>query len=464
MKNIKWRPHPLGMFLGVCLVDRIAREGGCAPLIRAPAGVAFVLISLQMVNTAASYTACVAALGLIMATAQMLRGVGGGLHVSNQGAAVLAGAFAGALPVLKLTHAPLVFGYLGVLALILFSRKDRWTLACLLAGALAISVPWALMAYLNHAQLLAQFDLREGVGVALSSNPGALLGLFGSGDLFWGATLGSYQAVWSLVFVGLIPGGVTWAQRRSGNETLVAAGLLGGLGLLALGLWTCIVDADNAIRYQAPILCVAAVVTGVTLNAALAAQFRTGWSQRAVTLTAAGALLFISLAFAGDFVARGDRAHAHKFLFSYPLPANIPAHQAATDPSVGSILRAVQGVTEVGSPILALVGVPVLLDFARNPIYALHGTVLGAPWMQLPTDDPAALHKFLRGLGVRYILWQARGVGVMPPGLLAALAHHSSRAITGPAGVLRDLHLQIPRLAELGTVELDNDPFLVIAL
>jgi len=171
-------------------------------------------------------------------------------------------------------------------------------------------------------------------------------------------------------------------------------------------------DTDAALRYSLPVfiavLPYAALVAGSHLGGLRAPVGGTG--RRLVPAGIMGVALALLLgAFWNSLSARVRRASLDGGLVSFP-GASARSYAEHNRRILGRETRdtlwAIQARTQTGLGILLWNSAPFHIDYARNRIYTLTALGLYNPGLNLPiTGGPEDLRQYLRGHGIRYVIW-----------------------------------------------------------
>jgi hypothetical protein len=172
-------------------------------------------------------------------------------------------------------------------------------------------------------------------------------------------------------------------------------------------------DIEGATRYAAPWL-IAGIGAALTLTPAfLPGGIAGGAARKAAWALACGGLAVV-LMFGRSLQQRIGDAALYGMPQSYVQLWSPEARQAAADAMADAFhgklhddVHDAQSKVPAGSPIVAWMVAPFLLDYQRNPIYEVGWYQLVRPWTLIPQT--------------RYVIWQYSGFGVRQPPEYAAL-------------------------------------------
>jgi hypothetical protein len=223
----------------------------------------------------------------------------------------------------------------------------------------------------------------------------------------------------------------TMAERAASRALLAGAAATAiGYVVIVLVVSPRLFGYEASFRYYAPVFIGTVPVILALSNLA--------WNPsdvrsrvRAIGMPAIG-ILVLGL-FASSALARIEQAARSGSILAFTRTAEDPRYLAITRRVMSeenqARMQKLQRLVPAGQPILALVGAPFALDFARNPILDLDWSGLALPWA----------HEDALATPVTYVLWEFRGANTHPidyyqsfaqgPGARHALMGHLALAL-----------------------------------
>ncbi len=387
---------------------------------------AFIVINPQAVNISALYISSALTLGILFASCVLLDQLDSAHRANQRMAAIVLGLLFAALIALKVTYVAYAMAYFAIFFAALWWRSpDRKQVLGLCALTLLTTLmsllPWlALFAdnYLSALQLLLH-PVASRAESGYSMPKGNIAALFSGADLFYGGSFLSYGlmvlfllAVACYVLFVLVSGSM--APTRHRYLPIVAAACLAGvISYLFNGL---LFNPDLAVRYSCPVLLASFPFAVLAMALVLPGTVRPSGvfnlSGMGMLVLAMPALLVVL--FWNNFITRLERAYSLHETISFDLNESYLAYNRYVfSDAARQAMRAIQSRTEPGEKIFAWVSMPMHLDFSRNDIYTLREPALLNPWLDLPySGNPLDTVHYLKGQGVRYILWETSGYGM----------------------------------------------------
>lgn len=414
--------------LGVCVRLRLA-FWFIALVVAVP-----VVINPQYVNISASYTASALILLLFLGTWISIRD-------ANASTALPHPAFLGlvysALIVLKTSFVPVALVHFMVL-LVLFicilrpwKRIFSWT-AKVTASTFIFALPWILLYSSQLLTLLSNMgrhNILRAPGTEYYRFPKPTTNLFSLDPLFWG--FGDTFAHYTLttIFVGccclalLMYKFLNKQTDKIRTSTAIAA-----CATLPIAYFVSIIvvaprfaGSETGLRYLCPVII---AVTPAALIMAAAAFSGCGqqkdtvglWPKRPIVILAFFSIAIL-LAFSGSFSGRVKQALQHGSTLSFQHVAAAPHYLAynsfALGPAAEKKVQKAQQVVPEGVAMLAWTPLALHLDYGRNHIISVEPGGLTIPWLDFPFGQgPDEGTKYLKNMGVHYVLWQYRGYAV----------------------------------------------------
>ena len=382
----------------------------------------FVLINPQSVNISAIYISAAIILGIFYASCVLLDQIdeadGSGQIIS---AVTLGLLFAGLIG-LKVTFVAYSMVYFATFfAGLLWRTHDRKKVLkpgvlTLLATLLAL-LPWLALFAGNYASAI-RLSLHPAAGAiesGFSLPKGNVIAMFSSADLFYGGSFLSYGLiVLFLLLVAIYSLSFLLRSRAASLRNLyfivaAAACLAGVVSYLFNGI---IFNPELAVRYSCPVLIASFPFAMLAAASALPAASRNLPALKTTVMLAMPVML--AMLFWKDFMIRADRVYTQHESIAFDLNDEYLAYNRYVfSPEAREVMRALQYKTEPGQKIFAWVSMPMHLDFSRNEIYTLREPALLNPWLDLPyTGNASDMVHYLKGQGVRYIMWEYNGYGM----------------------------------------------------
>lgn len=407
----------LAPVLALALVAAAGRALRLDPLVTAGAMAFFVLVPPQQVNTSPVYMTTLLSLALVPALAAHLA------HNASWRSAAPAGLLLAALVGAKVTIVaflfPMALAWLFVLGVTEGWRVAMRSAAFVASWAAIFLAPW-LIVHADHYAAWLQAGGAPGYGLA--GNPSVLLVNL---RLPWGGTVMAYNAV-ALVAAAAAVAAWSGLRRLGGPEraferrTLLALLALCDGTVAAYLINTFPYDVHHAIRYSAPVLIAAAAASVLAIGLIV--------PRARARLAAAGLAACAAVLLAGATLDRARRAVEYRTVLAYPaqdLPQFVILATWGLSGEVREWVLRAQATARPGERILALIACPYDLLFVRNPIFAASEFGLSSPWIRVPLDANAEeIRAYLRGYGVRYVIWQVKA-GMQTEEMLRERLTHS---------------------------------------
>jgi len=200
------------------------------------------------------------------------------------------------------------------------------------------------------------------------------------------------------------------APHRAELAVAVAAGVAVVAYYLAIPY---VYNVRQGMRYVAPLL-----IPTAALAVLAAAHLRGGAATRVLAVaTCAGLVVGMFVRPTADRVVEAVTARTQ---VSFQIgPNNFNLNRYAFHRTTWEIIHAAQATIPPGAPTLAWVATPFHLDFARNPVYTIPDPAFSERWLHIPINDhPEDLAAFLRGRGIRYVMWGYNMPGMRSDALL----------------------------------------------
>jgi hypothetical protein len=378
---------------------------------------AFVVINPQSVNISAIYISAALILGIIYASCELLEQIDAAAGVRQKLSALALGLLFACLIGLKVTFVAYSMVYFATFfagLLWLTPEREKVLKLCglTLASTLLALLPWLALFAGNYAAAirLALHPAAGAIDSGFSVPRGNVAMMFSTADLFYGGSFLSYGfIVLSLLLLAhALAGGKATPAGRRFPLIAAAACLAGVISYLFNGL---IFNPELAVRYSCPVLVASFPFALLAAASALPDPARLS-EVKPLALLALPVVLV--LLFWNDFLVRIERIHTRHESIAFDLNEGyLSYNQYVFSAASREAIRALQYRTEPGQRIFAWVSMPMHLDFARNDIYTLREPALVDPWLDVPyTGNAGDLVHYLKGQGVRYVLWEFNGYGM----------------------------------------------------
>jgi hypothetical protein len=187
-------------------------------------------------------------------------------------------------------------------------------------------------------------------------------------------------------------------------------------------LYAHLFDSVTGVRYSCPlILAILPVISLITAN--MIPRYAPTTASTTLTpparrvgrvLQLAGNLAVIALFF-GATTARTLTAVNARTLLAYPVgQAHLDYQRTVLRGPVANYIRSLQARTKPGEPILVWAEIAFAMDFKRNVILTASENTLINPMLRFPVGARLEdLQTYLRGLGIRYVLFQSEGYSIL---------------------------------------------------
>ena len=411
----------------------------------------FIIINPQYTNVSALYSGSVLILALIFASCLLTRSYSNQNPRSSFLMAIPVAVLLSCLISLKLTFVVYsVFYFLVYFGLsILFSanRKLVAVIGAFTALVAIISItPWLVLHWPNYSMLLglAPAGLTDTMNTVdffsrlTSGNFNKLLSLLSFDTLFWGGSYLDYNFVIVLLATALV---ISLYLLKSKQVEIEKRYLIPILSSCAAGIVSYFTNAyvfssQLGVRYSCPVL-IASLPAVLLLLGKYAVRHRTAgqvYKSGLSSVSRLGIMLLVSqgilvVLFSDVLIDRATRAYNAGTLVSFSIhQGDVRYSKAALSDQSRESALSLQSKTEKGETILVWMSVPFHLDFARNRILTVMEPGLDNPWLNIPaSENPESLVKYLRQLGVRYVMWEHAGYGMKTiREVLAQPSSHSS--------------------------------------
>ena len=389
----------------------------------------FIVINPQSVNISPIYLGSAFILGIIIASCQLLEQ----MDKSESDAIPLItvgilGLLLASLIALKNTFVSYALAYSAIffIGLLLISKDKLKTFKIgtlvMLSTFLAL-LPWLALHAANFASA-AHIALHASSATSsvntFTSIGGNISGLFSLANSRYGGSLLSYGViVLMLTAVGSYSFFNTFDKRAAAIQRgyfLVATASCAA-GTIIYFFHGSILPAETAVRYSCPVLIAtlpfAWLVASLAASNSLHPAKLPNPSSMRIGIVFLMPLLIVIL-FWNNFVERIERAYYQHMTFASNLSNKYLEHtRRSLSLDAKQEIRAIQYKTEPAQKILVWISLPMHLDFSRNEIYSIMNLSLLNPWLDMPLNsDRNDMVQFLKGQGIRYIMWEKGGGGL----------------------------------------------------
>jgi hypothetical protein len=423
-----------GVFcLGLCglLILAIARDLGLPWGYSVLAIVLFASINPQIVNISSVYSGTAMILGLMMACTSLVRRLEAESLLNWWRTLVPVSLFSACIVSLK---SPLAM--FGVLHLLIFFiliawRGQKWKRVAFSAFAAAsltilLTLPWIVLVALTYRST-AEVVARTGIhAVAAVANSSVLArdvkGLFVSEQLLYGGHRWYYNlAVFWVTCAGGVAAFCVFRKKNlDGRIGWLVCGTSAACSLpLLYVLYSYLFDPITGVRYACPLI-LALVPLMCLLGARMISDyFATGpavlGSVPTLNILHVAGNLALVAAFLATTTARVRKALDARTQVAYPLDQpHLDYQQAVFSKPAANYVRSIQNRTEPSETILVWAEASAFLDFKRNRILTASENTMVSPWLRFPVGVSVKdLETYLRGFGIRYVLFQSEGFSIM---------------------------------------------------
>ena len=261
--------------------------------------------------------------------------------------------------------------------------------------------------------------------------------LFSPHSSFWGGSFLVYSLVVILIFgagtLGLLLLCKTGPGRAASIMPMVAGSTAVTASYFALPL---LKDPYDAVRFATPLLIAFWPVVGLILvgqSSPLGAPAIRGnaWTLRPkfVGRTVVILQIIVLIPFLGVLSDRVGQAVRYRTMTSFPVGEEfIENNTRSVGESGRSLVRSVQERTRPGATILAWIGAPFHLDFARNRVFSLSAWGMANLWIDFPFEaDIQRVHEYLSARRIRYLIWEHDYWARVDDSLLERYAHSAEK-------------------------------------
>ncbi len=326
---------------------------------------------------------------------------------------------------LKITLAMFGGCFLAVLYLLLLikakviQRRTVFQSGFIVAGFTGVFVlPWALVSLptiIKARELAAGLNSHAELATKYSSlSAHDIPAMFSMASTFYGNSSLSFFFMVLVCGVAGLMGLIAWlrnpANRNSASGLAIAAV---GIALLVTYLaFGHLFPVQTAIRYLCPSLIgafAATVICFIRLRgpALIAGAVRPGWALAACLFT-------VIVLFAGTFRERVREAASNRTLLAFPTDSAYNVYsRGRISPFEAEYYSEIQTNMVPGTRALVFTVAPFQMDFTRNSLLTASITGIINPALHFPAGaDLESFQRYLKGLGVRYVLMETNGYGV----------------------------------------------------
>lgn len=392
--------------------------------------IAFVSLNPQVVNVSTVYSGAAMILGAFLAAWKLVDALESSeLKIAWKFAVPLALLLA-TLLTLKNTFVFLLIVQLPLfLALLWRATPSRrafvFSAGTLAAAMISVLLPWVLVTLASYG-FPGNWPGHHFAATPLMSKYRTLAakdisGLFEFHDLFYGGNQFTYNALILCIALSGIAAFFCRGAENAGSSRAYAIPFTSmAIGAFAAYFLNAHMNqAQIAVRYSCPLLLALFPVAGLVLARMLTIQPTTQTDivrhrysllrVLPVVLPLAAGILFFPLS-----VNRFEQAFYARCLLAFPIDQNLLRYSQYAMGPAGEQVRAIQNRTGRGQTIFAWTAQPFQLDFQRNQVLTACNPGLINPLLRFPAGVPEVeFRQYLRALGVRYVLHQVEGAGVV---------------------------------------------------
>jgi hypothetical protein len=422
-----------GMGISGLLLIVIAQKFSLSWVYATAAVLIFLAINPQSVNVSALYSGTSMILGLLFSSCLLVEKLNESELVKPLGMAALAGLFISSLVALKSTLVFFAVIYCIFFCLGLFAIMQNKRHAALISTAIGIFsaatiLPWMLL-HLPHymAALNARTHSVTDTNASAFALPNGSVSeifsireLLSGHNLYYGGSLLVYVTLLLMfVVIGILAALVMLRSnnvKRKGYSLVIISSSVAAIGTYFVnGL---LFDPEAAVRYICPVLIATVPFCFLAfLNAATKyiPQQSSPNTLKAVILI--GVTLVVVM-FGNNFIDRITLAYNKHTTLAFPFDDGYAQYNShVLSEKTRQEIREIQYLTVPGTKIFTWTSTPLHLDFARNEIQVVMEAGLINPWLEVPFGgDSESMVRYLKKQGVRYILWEYSGAGVIYQG------------------------------------------------
>ncbi len=393
--------------------------------------VLYLFINPLYVNTSALYSCSLMILGLVFSTYR-LREIydTGDLPEKKKllSAVIPVALFYAALATLKATFAIFIILYFLICftidALWLKNKKQMLTanLGTVITAILML-VPWLAISSAKYVRMLQHPPAsQQHAETPVFLNLEKIGDVFSTTDIFWGNSFPDYLIILMALGIIFIAGSYCLFKRDNDIPYQASMPVIAAAGACIISFFLSLVffnhPIQGLIRYSTPII-IAVLPLTTLLAGRYAANAATVHDSQIPSkmLTQGMSFLFalhlvIAGTFLGSFIDRIERITERRTMISFPFrDSYLESMKNTLSQKREEQIRTAQARTEEGTKILAWVSTPFQLDFKRNNILLIK--ILMSPWRDIPIGaDSDELLSYLRGKGIRHIIWEYNGFAV----------------------------------------------------
>lgn len=401
---------------------------------------ALILINPQYVNTSSLYSGSLMILALAAASAALAESA----FLADTGKlvrrAIPVGLVLACLVSLKMTFAFFAASYFMLYFGVLIWSTRKTKRAALAAGlvmlfAAIFAAPWVTVSLPNYIAAAQAMAVTSGNDTAVVQ-PGLIFDDFSqliSGDkLPWGGSFLDY----SMIVLLLLAGGVAslhLARQADGARTGYALTLTAACGASLVNFVADIYffGPQTGLRYTCPVLIAVFPLTVIYLASQKAVgvsdthAVRTRWPvTRLISYAAIVSALVVSALFANASMTRFMQVHKLRTMLSFPIQdIYLRYNKAVLEGLAAEWVHQMQETIPPHESVLAWVSVPFLLDYSRNRIISVTKPGVINPWLDVPFGgDEETLRQYLKKRGIRYVMLEHSGLGVIQESALRQYA------------------------------------------
>lgn len=240
--------------------------------------------------------------------------------------------------------------------------------------------------------------------------------LFSRGPLPWGSDFTAYLLVVALIAVAGI---VAFSLMRGSTPGRARAWLPVVAGSVAVVVsyfsLAPITGPYDSVRYATPILIAIWPMVGLAfisqstwIGKHVLRREASASRLSVVVFTIVALQVLVLTMFSEMLSARVSHAINYQSVASFPFDDEYANNIRRSTGEIGrAFVRRAQEKTQRDTTILAWIGTPFHLDFARNKILSLSVWGVVSPWFDFPVDaDIQRVHEYLTTRKIRYLIWE----------------------------------------------------------
>ena len=421
------------------LLSEIARREECPSWYLAVSLLTFAVINPQIVNISAVYSASMLMLAIVIASYLLIEVYDAPDIRIPLVRTIPLGLLLFSLVSLKVTFvffAASYFAFYFGLATLLSAQRKRMAVLTAFSGLVVAlcAVPWLVLHSSKYASvldhLLSGTITSPGTVAGSAMNSVDLMAILSTDELVWGGSYLDYNVLVTVMGVAFLLSVYLlykWSPATQANngcvrekQALITILSSCGAGIVSYLSSLYFINPISVVRYGCPVFIAVLPVTALLLGRCCfpsAATQKTRQETSRISYLAIFAVVcqgIVAALFGDVMIERIQRARNQRTPLAFPIKEAYIQHNAAVlRGRAREQMRSLQDKTRKGDTILAWISLPFHLDFIRNRVLIVNAVGLQSPSVNLPIRaSRQTMLDHLRGLGVRYVIWQYDGLGM----------------------------------------------------